>query len=172
MCFHSLKEESLSSSGATTFTATELKEFAEQVEVELSILLGIEQSIRRALQWMTRDRGNAHKLETLRFAARSFERHLTRTRVLADDGGYMHAITDANPHLAGDVKELKSGREALQVNFERIILQLEYVSPDNAAAFGQICIEMEHYFDDLEAHGQKEMSLLQHSFVQEEGGSG
>lgn len=162
----------MSSSGTTSYTATELKELAEQVEVELSILLGIEQSIRRALQWMTRDRGNTHKLETLRFAARSFERHLTRTRVLADDGGYMHAITDANPHLAGDVKALRSGREELQTNFEQIILHLEYVSPDDATAFSQVCVELEHYFDDLITHGQKEMSLLQHSFVQEEGGSG
>lgn len=155
-----------------TYTATELKDLAEQIEVEISILLGIEQSIRRALQWMTRDRGNTHKLETLRFAARSFERHLTRTRALADDGGYMHAITDANPHLAGEVKALKGEREALQVNFERIILQLEDVSPNDAAAFSGVCIELDHFLDDLDTHGQREMSLLQHSFVQEEGGSG
>jgi len=152
--------------------AAEAREIAKQLEVELAIMLGVEQSLRIALQWMTPDRGNSHKLSTLRFAARSFERHLTRTRVLADYGGYMHLITDANPHLAGEVEALKDVREELQANFERTILQLEYVSPNDAASFGQVCSETERYLEDLEKLGQKEIALLQHSFAQEEGGSG
>ncbi len=150
----------------------ELQEVAKQAEVELAILLGIEESLRLALQWMTRDRGNSHKLSTLRFTSRSFERHLTRTRVLADFGGYMHAITDANPHLANEVKELSLVRDKLQANFERIILRLEYVSPDDAAGFGEVCAELECYLEQLKTHSQKERQLLQHSFVQEEGGEG
>ena len=154
------------------YNATEAQEVARQADVELAILLGIEQSLRIALQWMTRDRGNGHKLSTLRFAARSFERHLTRTRVLADHGGYMHSITDANPHLASKVRALRDVREELQANFERIILRLEYVSPDDAAAFGEVCAELECYLEQLKTHAQKEMELLQHSFTQVEGGSG
>ncbi len=153
-------------------TAAHVREIAKQAEVELAILLGVEQSLRLALQWMTRDRGNSHKLSTLRFAARSFERHLVRTRVLADVGGYMHLITDADPHLAGEVSVLREVRKELQANFERIILQLEYVSADDAVSLGQVCSEMERYLADLEKHGQKEMRLLQHSFAQDEGGSG
>lgn len=156
----------------TESRTTEAQEIARQADVELAILLGIEQSLRIALQWMTRDRGNNHKLSTLRFTARSFERHLTRTRVLADHGGYMHSITDANPHLASKVRALKDVRGKLQANFERIILRLEYVSPDDAAAFGEVCAELECYLEQLRTHGEKERELLQHSFTQEEGGSG
>jgi len=154
------------------FDAIEAREIARQAEVELVILLGIEESLRIALQLMTRDRANSRKLSTLRFAARSFERHLTRTRVLADHGGYMHWITDANPHLASQVSALRDVREDLQANFERIVLRLEYVSPDDSAAFGQVCTDLDRYLDDLKMHGQKECELLQHSFNQEEGGSG
>jgi hypothetical protein len=150
----------------------EARMIAEQAQVELAILLGIEQSLRIALQWMTRDRGNGHKLATLRFAARSFERHLNRTRVLADHGGYMHRITDANPHLSGEVQGLDEVRAVLQTNFERILLQLEYVSADDPAPLGELCSDMERYLADLEKHSQKEMRLLQHSFAQEQGGSG
>ena len=162
----------MKNSEPTAHNATEAREIARQANVELAILLGIEQSLRLALQWMTRGRGNSHKLSTLRFAARSFERHLTRTRVLADHGGYMHSITDANPHLASMVRALKDVREELQANFERIILRLEYVSPDDAAAFGEVCAELERYLEDLRAHSQKEMELVQHFQVQEEGGEG
>jgi len=157
---------------ATACATADLMEIAKQAEVELAILLGVEQSLRIALQWMTRERGNSHKLSTLRFAARSFERHLTRTRVLADHGGYMHSITHANPHLASEVEGLRDRRQELQANFERIVLRLEYVSPDDADAFGRVCAELECYLERLETHSREELNLLQHSMVQEEGGEG
>jgi hypothetical protein len=155
----------------TAYNIAESQDIAKQMEVELALLLSIEQSFRIALQWMTRDRGNNRKLSTLRFVARSFERQLTRTRVLADHGGYMHLITDTKPHLASEVKALRNVREELQTDFERIIVRLEYVSPDDAAGFGKVCAELERYLEDLRAHGQKEMELAQRSFSQKEGGS-
>ena len=162
----------MKNSEPTAHNATEAREIARQAEVELAILLGIEQTLRIALQRMTQDGGNSHMLSTLRFGAESLERHLARTRVLADHGGYMHSITDANPHLASEVRVLRDAREELQVNFDRIILGLEYVSPDDGAAFGEVCAELEGFLDSLRTHGQKESELLQHSFTQEEGGSG
>lgn len=156
----------------TAYNIAESQEIAKQMEVELALLLSIEQSFRIVLQWMTRDRGNSRKLSTLRFVARSFERQLTRTRVLADHGGYMHVITDTEPHLASEVKALRNVREELQVNFERIIVRLEYVSPDDAAGFAKACAEVEHYLVDLKAHGEKEMQLLQRAFKQKEGRTG
>jgi hypothetical protein len=156
----------------TPYNIAESREIAKQMEVELALLLSIEQSFRIALQWMTRDRGNSRKLSTLRFVTRSFERQLTRTRVLADHGGYMHLITDTKPHLASEVKALRNVREELQADFERIIVRLEYVSPDDAVGFGNVCAELEGYLEDLRAHGQKETELLHRSFNKEEGGSG
>jgi hypothetical protein len=124
------------------------------------------------LQRMTRGRGNSHKLSTLHFQTWSFERHLARIQVLADHGGYMHLITDAHPHLAEEVETLRNGREELHSNLQKIIVRLERVSRDDAGGFGKICAELERFLDDLRAHGQKERELLQHSFTQEEGGSG
>ena len=96
----------------------------------------------------------------------------TRTRVLADHGGYMHSITDAHPRLASKVRALADVREELKANFDRIVLGLEYASPDDAAAFGELCVELECYLEQLKTHGQKERELPQHSFVQEKGGEG
>ena len=156
----------------TTSDAVEAREIARQADVELAILLGTEQSLRFALQWMTRDRGNSRKLSTLRFHTWSFERHLTRIQALADHGGYLHRITDVNPHLAGDVEELRNKRARLRADLEAIIVRLELVSRDDAGPFGQLCADLERLLDDLKTHGQKECELLQHSFTQEQGGSG
>jgi len=155
-----------------TLDATEAQQVARQADVELAILLGMEQSLRMALQWMTRDRGNSHKLSTLRFHTWSFERHLSRIRVLADHGGYMHLIADANPHLAGEVGALRNKHAELHVDLERIILRLDHISRDDARGFGLICANLERFLDDLRRLGQNEAELLQHSFTQEEGGSG
>lgn len=165
------KENLMQHSEPTASNATETQEIARQAEVELAILLGIEESLRIALQWMTRGRGNSHKLSTLRFQAWSFERHLTRIKVLADHGGYMHVITDANPHWAAEVEALRIERADLHAALEGIIVRLDRVSRDNSAEFGQVCRDLERFFDRLRAHGRKERELLQHSFTQEEGGS-
>ena len=149
---------------------TEAQEIAQQAEVEIAILLGIEEALRIALQWMTRGRGNAHKLSTLRFHAWSFERHLTRIQVLADHGGYLHVITEANPHLAGEVGALRNERADLHANLESILVRLDRVSRDDAGGFGQLCADVERFLDALRAHGRKERALLQRSFAQQEGG--
>ncbi len=152
--------------------AGEAREIAKQAEVELAILLGIEQSLRTALRWQPRGMGGGRKLSTVRFAALSFERHLTRTRILADHGGYMHAITDLHPHLASEVRGLSEVRAGLQADFERMFLQLEFVSPEDAPTYNKLYADLEGYLVDLEKFGQKEMGLLQHSFSQDVGGSG
>ena len=66
---------------------------------------------------------------------------------------------------------LRDVREELEANFECVIIRLEYVSPDDAATFGDVCAELERFLDDLRTHGRKESELLQHSFTQDETGS-
>ena len=152
----------------TAHDRAESEEIAKQIQIELRLLRSIERSLRTTLQWMTRERGNSRKLSTLRSVARSFERQLKRTRVLADQPGYMHLISAGTPGLAGAVQDLRKAREVLQGEFEGIVLRLEYVSPDDAEAVQGVCTEMEGYLDDLNAHGRKELTLLRRSFSQDE----
>ena len=150
----------------TAYDRAESEGIAAQIQIELRVLLNIERALRIALQWMTRERGNNRKLSTLRSVARLFERQLSRTRVLADQPGYLHLITAATPELTSEVQELRRAREALQTGFEEIVLHLEYVSPDDANAFERVCAELEHYLDSLNLHGRKELKLLQRSYGQ------
>ena len=156
----------------TLADGSDTQEIAELLNIELTILLSTEQSLRTALQWMTRTRGNGHKLSTLRFHTWSFERHLTRIHALADHGGYLHRITDANPHLSSRVDGLKKEQTVLRDALEAIVMRLEFVSRDDAEAFAEVCKDLERLLDDLRRHGQQECELLQHSLMQEQGGSG
>ena len=156
----------------TASDATEAREIARQAGVELAILLGIEQSLRIALGWMKRGSGSRRKLSTLRFHTGSIEHHLGRMQVLADHGGYMHLIADANPHLANEVAVLRNERKELHTNLERIVVRLDHISHDDACGFEEVCTELERCLDELKRHGQKEIDLRQRSFTQEEGASG
>lgn len=150
----------------------DIQEVARQAKVELAILLQVEKSLRIALQWMTRDRGNNHKLSTLRFHVSAYQQYLTRVQTLADESGYMHLTTKIQPHLASDVDALRSEIATLHKRLDGIVLRLDRVSSDDASSFRRICVDLERFLDDLKAHGQRECELLQHSFNQEEGGSG
>jgi hemerythrin-like domain-containing protein len=92
--------------------------------------------------------------------------------MLADHGGYLRLITEASPHLASDVETLGNERTELHERLENIILRLEYVSRNDSDEFEQICASLESFLNDLRTHGEKESSLLQHAFTQENGGSG
>jgi hypothetical protein len=152
----------------TAFNIAEARDIAKQIEVELAILLSIEQSLRIALQWMTRGRGNGRKLATLRFVARSFEQQLQRTRLLEENGGYLPLVFDSKPGLAEEMKALQHRREETQAEFERIIMRLEYISADDAEGFAQICTSLETYLSDLNVHNRKELELLQRSLYKKE----
>ncbi|GJM24440.1 MAG: hypothetical protein DHS20C16_08550 [Phycisphaerae bacterium] len=144
----------------------------EQARVELAVLMGIEKAIRIAIDWEVRDGSSVHKLSTLRFLAASFERHLTRITVRADRGGYMHRITDAKPHLTNDVQELRGTLRGFRTDLERIVMRLDYVTSNDDAGIEQVCLDFKSILDELATHGQEKSELMQHAFVQEEGGEG
>jgi hypothetical protein len=156
----------------TACNVAEGLETSKQLEVEVALLINIEQAFRIALDWKTDHRGNIRKLSTLRFVARSFERHLTRVRALSEYGGYMHLVTDMKPQLVRQVGKLKQIRDDMQARLEKLMLRMEHVSPEDDAAFEGICGELEGYLTDLASHAQLEMELLQQCFAEIEGGSG
>lgn len=150
----------------------EARELARQAEVEFRLLLFSEQALRVALQWMTRERGNGHKLSTLRYHTSNFQRHLARLCALTDLGGYLHVITTASPHLAADVEALQTERTTLHRDLEKLAIRLDRLSTQDTGEFRQACADLEQFLDALRLHSQREIELHQHSFTQEVGGSG
>jgi hypothetical protein len=155
----------------TASDAEDASEIARQADVELSILLGIERALRSALQWMTRGRGNRRKLSTLKFQMGSFDRHLTRLHVLSDHGGYMHVVTDAAPHLAGEAEALGRERSGLHADLDRVMMFMERVSQDDAVGFAQLCADLQGFLDHLRAQGERERALVRQAFAHEEDGA-
>lgn len=155
-----------------TYNDAEAQEISKQIAVEVALLIHIEEALRIALDWGTGRRGNIRKLSTLRFVARSFERHLARVRALSEFGGYMHLIAARMPQLGEKIEMLRRTRDELHVHLEKMLLEMEHCATDDAAAFEAICGELENYLGELASHAQQEADLLQQCFADAEGGSG
>ncbi|GMU35423.1 MAG: hypothetical protein AMXMBFR20_32950 [Planctomycetia bacterium] len=151
---------------------TEADDIAKQFHVEIALLVNIEKAIRFTLDWDSGNHETVRKLSTLRFATQTFERHLARVRALSEHGGYMHLITDKKPRLANEVMELKSVRDELQDQFERLIVALEHLSAGNPARLEEICSDYRSFLEALDLHGQNERELFHRACFEELGGSG
>lgn len=139
-----------------TNSVAEAQEISKQIQVELALLFNIEEAFRIALNWKTKRNGGIRQLSTLRFVARSFERHLMRVRMLSEYGGYMHLATDMKPQLGNEVRTLKLLRDDLQSHLEQLLLRMEHISPSDPAAFGELCAKLEDYLKDLGLHAQRD----------------
>ena len=148
------------------------EDIAKQAMIEREMLGHIEQALRVVLGWQPSGGKAARKLSTLRFVGQSFQRHLDRLKVMDEHAGYMKLVVDAKPHLAATVETSKADRDKLQVTLDRVMLQMEHVSPDDSEKFDGLCEELSRFLDALTRHTQKERELFQEAFVREEGGSG
>lgn len=157
---------------AKIYDDAKAQEIGKQIAVEVALLIHIEEAFRIALNWNTGERGNIRKLSTLRFVARSFERHLARVRALSEFGGYMHLVTARKPQLSEKIQTLRQTRDELHVHLEKMLLEMEHCATDDATAFEAICVELENYLGELASHAQQEAELLQQGFADPEGGSG
>lgn len=155
-----------------TMHETEADEIAKQFEVELALLVNIEDSLRIVLDWKTSKHGIIRKLSTLRFLSQSFERHLSRLRVLSEYGGYMHRVTDLKPHMANEVLELKAVRDGLQSELGKLMIELELIASSDDERFGRLCNEYRQFLDALTVHAQQERDLFLRSVYEVEGGQG
>jgi hypothetical protein len=159
-------------SGDSQHVAADVDDIAKQFQVELALLVNIEKAIHFTLDWNFGSHEAVRKLSTLRFATQTFERHLARVRALSEHGGYMHLITDKKPHLANEVMELKGARDGLQEQFERLIVALEHVSPNDPARIEEVCTDYRRFLEALDLHGQNERGIFHRACFEEVGGSG
>lgn len=145
-------------------------DIARQTLIENGLLKSLVQGLREALAWQIQDDGLSRKLSTVRFIARSFQRHLQRLMTLEEVDGYMDIVLEAKPSLNRAVESLKEDHCRFREAAEQMVQRLELASEVDLDSFADVCDDFGQLLCDLDGHHKKEAKLFQEAFEQEEGG--
>lgn len=147
-------------------------ELAQQARVECNLLQLLIEGLRAALAWRVNGDDCTRKLATMRFIARSFQRHLERVMYLEEVDGYMDIVLEKKPFLIGRVDSLKMEHKAFRRNTASIVHRLGRVNATDRITLDDICEHLGNMLDRLDSHLQSEARLFCEAFEQEEGGEG
>jgi hemerythrin-like domain-containing protein len=144
----------------------------EQTKVENELLEHLLDGLRTTLSLEVRSPDVPRQLSTVRFLAQCLQRHLDRLMALEECDGYMDVVTAAVPQMGKAVDALRHEHEAFRLGTSQLVHRLERVSASDAAGFATICQELRSLLQRLDAHGEKEVALVQEAMDREGGGEG
>lgn len=142
---------------------------AAQTLVEHEILQHVGRALEVSLDWKVAEVSFPRKLQSVRFTAQSFARHLERLLALEEDGGYMEAPQSCKPHWAEAISALKRQHDGFRAQLDGLMPALE--NPQiGEASFDRLCHQLRGLLADLQAHHARENTLLMEMLYEEEGG--
>lgn len=142
---------------------------AAQTLVEHEILQHVGRALEVSLNWRVADVSFPRKLQSVRFTAQSFARHLERLLALEEHGGYMELPEACKPHWADALGSLRRQHDDFRDRLERVMPDLDQLDSEEAR-FDQLCQQLRELLDELNDHHARENALLQEMLYDEDGG--
>ena len=144
----------------------------QQVLVEHQTLAYVTSALRATMGWKYQGTDLSRKLSSLRFVGQSFQRHLKHLMELEEEDGYMAVVLADRPELTDEVEALRQEHDQFRKSLNRILARLRRVAPTDHEAFTKISDDLSGLLGKLDQHSRKEIDLLQHALLEDEGGEG
>jgi hypothetical protein len=144
----------------------------QQVLNEHQTLAFVTSALRSTIGWKFQGSDLTRKLESARFVAQSFERHLKRLMKLEEHDGYMAVVLESRPELKSQVIALRREHVHFRRELKRLLSELGMIDPIDHDGFAKCSGELLTLLDQLDEHGKQETSLLQEALLSDEGGEG
>lgn len=145
---------------------------SQQVLNEHQTLAFVTSALRSTIGWKFQGSDLTRKLESARFVAQSFERHLKRLMKLEEHDGYMAVVLESRPELKSQVIALRREHVHFRRELKRLLTELGQIDPADHDGFAKCSAELLTLLDQLDEHGKQETSLLQEALLSDEGGEG
>ncbi len=140
--------------------------------VEHQIMEHIKDALRLTLEGRVGPTAQGRKLESVRFMADSFERHFQRLICLEEEGGYILAECDREPHLADLVVSLRDEHAEFRQELDQTLKAIHSLGEGGALGEGEagqfngqhfdsLCQALRNLLDRIDAHDAKEVELLE-----------
>lgn len=138
--------------------------------LEHQILEHVKGALRVTIDWPDSGVDAPHRRESMRFALKSFCRHMSRLMRIEEAGGYLSVVAEVKPHLQDRINRLAFDHETFRVRIQKLQERLDLLDEWDEREFGCTCEAVRDLLDDVDVHDRAEVALLQEALVCEEGG--
>lgn len=139
---------------------------------EQQIFSHIKQALRVMVDWRAPAVSQGRKRTSVRFALRSFCRHLERLMSFEEQGGYLPNVTSSRPNWEHRVDLLRAEHQRLRDHINRLTPQIDDEGVWQTERFESACRAIRELLDEVDRHDRDEIALLQETHVMDEGGEG
>lgn len=139
---------------------------------EQRVLDHIKGALRVMVDWRAPAVSLDRKKTSVRFALRSFCRHLERLMVFEERGGYLESLSDTRPNWEVRVEGLREDHEHLRELMQEIAPHLDEGDWWSHEQFDSTCGVIRELLDEVDRHDRSEIALLQEALLIDEGGEG
>lgn len=145
---------------------------SRELPAEQRLFDHVKQALRVMVEWRAPAVSLERKQSGVRFALRSFCRHLERLMEFEERGGYLDAISDSRPNWQTRVVRLRAEHAQLRERIGRLTPQLDDTAAWRAERFDDACETIRELLDDVDQHDREEIALIQETLLFDEGGEG
>ncbi len=139
---------------------------------EQRVFSHIKEALRVMVDWRAPSISQGRKRSSVRFALRSFCRHLERLMEFEEEGGYLPTVGDQRPNWEIRVGRLRAEHSDLRQRIDRLAPQLEDENVWQSERFESACAAIRELLDQVDQHDRDEIALLQETLLWDEGGEG
>lgn len=141
-----------------------------ELSAEQRLFSHVKQALRVMVEWRAPAVSQRRKRTSVRFALRSFCRHLERLMAFEEQGGYLPGVAAERPNWRGRVDQLAQEHAGLRDRIQRLGPVIDDPSVWESDQFDGACLEIRELLDEVDRHDRDEIALLQESFTVDEGG--
>ena len=139
---------------------------------EQRIFEHVKNALRVMVEWRAPSVSQSRKRSSVRFALRSFCRHLERLMAFEEEGGYLPTVSNARPNWAHRAQQLQAEHAELRQQIGRLKPQIDDEQLWDSGRFEAACAAIRDLLESVDRHDRDEISLLQEAMLWDEGGEG
>ncbi len=140
--------------------------------IEHQMLEHIKNALRVTINWRAPSVSSGRKLSSVRFAMRSFQRHLLRVVKIEEEGGYLFGLSDSKPNSQHQIERLQDDHRRFRNFANELMETLDDMADWESDELNDVCTQIATLLEDVDRHDAEEVQLLQEMILHDEGGEG
>ncbi|TWT48793.1 hemerythrin domain-containing protein [Botrimarina hoheduenensis] len=139
---------------------------------EQRLLARVKEALRVMVEWQAPTISQERQGSSLRFALRSFCRHLERVMAFEESDDYFDKIAQERPDCQSRVGRLRVEHSRIRQQIAELEPKLDEPAAWQAESLKLSRVAVKQLLDEVDRHDRHEVRLLQETLLREDGGEG